>query len=351
LTETQLSERPTDLDAATGARHFDFYGLRVRVESPGSDAGESVTRDWSWFASEAAPADVVVHMRREAPPFERMPALEAAMITPRNVCYRGEDAEYIDYFGRGLAVYHRSRRSIELWSENPDLLREMAYLYLLSTVGAHLDGIGRHRLHSLGISHGDKGVALLLPSGGGKSTTALRLLQERPDVDILSEDTPLLDAAGTLHPFPLRIGFRPGQETSVPEHHLQTVDRMEFSPKTLVDLDWFADRIASPVPVAAVLIGVRSSGKESLIERIPRRRATRAILANLVVGIGVYQGLEFVLQRSWLEVATKVRPALSRARAGLALLRRARTYRFVLGRDQDDSFRRLEEFLDGELHR
>ena len=45
----------------------------------------------------------------------------------------------------------------------------------------------------------------MLPSGGGKSTLALRALQE-PGIGLISEDSPLLDRRGRLHPFPLRIG-------------------------------------------------------------------------------------------------------------------------------------------------
>ena len=45
----------------------------------------------------------------------------------------------------------------------------------------------------------------MLPSGGGKSTLALRAL--RDEGTLLSEDSPLLDRRGRLHPFPLRIGI------------------------------------------------------------------------------------------------------------------------------------------------
>jgi hypothetical protein len=130
---------------------------------------------------------------------------------------------------------------------------------------------------------------------------------------------------------------------------MQTIRRMEFGPKTLIDLDYFGGRVSEPCPAAAVLIGTRSSGTEASIEPIPRRAAFRDILANLVVGVGVYQGIEFVLQSSWLELAGKVRPGLARLNAGRQLLRRARPYRFVLGRNRERNFECLERFLEHEI--
>lgn len=330
-------------------QRFDFYGLRVDVITEDAETHESVRQDWKYFDREDdAPGEIELRLRRTPPPFASLPAMQAAMVTPRNVCYRQGGMEYLDYFGRGLALIDRSNHTVDAFSEDPDLLREIAYLYLLSTVGQHVDGIGRHRIHALGINFRGRGVLLLLPVGGGKSTMALRLL-ERPDILMLSEDTPLVDSAGTLYSFPLRLGVRPGHEPPIPERYMQTVRRMEFGPKTLIDLDYFGGRVSEPCPATALLVGTRSSGTQSEILPMPRRAALRDVVANLVVGVGVYQGIEFLLQSSWFELAYKVRPGLARLRAGTALLRRARPYRFVMGRDHDSNLARLERFLEHEL--
>jgi hypothetical protein len=335
--------------AGPGLEHgFDFYGLGVRVTSPDSDAAAEVMRDWAYFADEEAEPMVRIRMFRSAPPYDSMPALDASQITPRNICFHGNGIEYIDYFGRGMAQIEKDPMRVDMWSEDPHVLREIAYLFLLSRVGQHLDQVERHRIHALGLTARDQGVLLLLPSGGGKSTMALRLL-DRPGVGLLSEDTPLVDRQGRLYPFPLRIGVRVGSKPSVPEQYLQTVNRMEFGPKTLIDLDWFEGRIAESAPASAILLGVRNSGTESRIEPVPKRTLVKEIIGNLVVGIGVYQGIEFVFQSSWWEVFRQLRPALSRALAGLSLLRRASTYRFVLGQDREANVRCIETFLDERL--
>lgn len=341
------------------AQEYDFYGLGVRIFTADEETATSIRRDWKYFAAPAAaptatsaraPDSHVVELRlhRGAPPFDAMPTLAAAMITPRNVCYRTADTEYLDYFGRGLATIDRATGRVEAWAADADLLREIAYLFLLSRVGRHVDSIGRHRIHALGICYRGKGLLVLLPVGGGKSTLALRLLQ-RPDIEMLSEDTPLLDARGMLYPFPLRVGVREGNEPAIPAEYMQRVRRMEFGPKTLIDLDYFGGRVAPPTPIAAILIGSRSSGLAASIDAIPGSAAFRDVLANLVVGVGVYQGIEFILQSSWWELVYKVRPVWSRLYCGMQLLRRTDAYRFTLGRDPEANFASLERFLENDF--
>lgn len=313
---------------------FDFYGLVVEVESVADALIREVSRDFSYFARPDVSAGPGFRIALEVgePGYAGLPPVPAAFLTPRNVCFRAGPLTYIDYFGRALAVFDRRAGSCVVRGPDPELLHEITYLLLLSTVGQHLDQRGVHRIHALGVSHRGRGVLLLLPSGGGKSTMALRLLGE-PDFLLLGEDTPLVDAAGRILPFPLRLGVRPGQALDVPAQHIRTVRRMEFDPKTLIDIDYFRDRLGSAVPAGMVLVGERNLGEVSEIVPLARARALRAIVKYLVVGLGVYQGMEFVLERGLGDLAGKVGVASSRLRAGLGLLARAPAYRFVLGRD------------------
>ena len=119
--------------------------------------------------------------------------------------------------------------------EERHLVHEAAYQYLLSRIGEHLDLKRRPRLHALGLVGGQGAVAVMLPSGGGKSTLALRAL-EAPGVKLLSEDTPLIDRRGRLHPFPLRIGINATDADRVPADHVRRIERMEFHPKLVLEL-------------------------------------------------------------------------------------------------------------------
>ena len=324
---------------------FDFYGLTVRVDSPASALADEVRRDFTYFARAPQPVRQTIEMHLAPAPYDQLPALRASLISPRNVCYRDGARQYLDYFGRGLAIVDGVERRCTIYGEDADLVHEIAYLYLLSTIGQHLDAAALHRLHALGVSYHGHGVLLLLPSGGGKSTMALDLLR-RPGFLLLSEDTPLIDRHGRIHPFPLRLGIRPGEAGEIPEEYLRTVARMEFDPKTLVDLDYLGDRIGTTVPAAAMLVGERNAGDVAEIVPLGRPGACDALLKNLVVGLGVYQGIEFVLERGVWQLLAKTGVALSRTMSGFGLLRRAPAFRFVLGRNRERNTRCFLEFVD-----
>ena len=67
----------------------------------------------------------------------------------------------------------------------------------------------------------------------------------------------------------------------------------------------------------------------------------------MVVGLGVYQGLEFLLERGAVELVGKTGMVASRMRNALALVRRAECRRFVMGRDPELNINTLRESLGG----
>jgi hypothetical protein len=325
---------------------FDFYGLTVEVSSTVPELVEEVRRDFAYFQVLAGDAQVRVEMQLHAPPYTELPAIPASFLTPRNICFHSGQLSYIDYFGRGLVVFDRHARQCTIYGTDRELVHEIAYHFFLSTVGQYLDQRRLHRVHALGVSYRGRGILLLLPSGGGKSTMALQLLKH-PGVLLLGEDTPLIDRHGRIWPFPLRLGVRLGQQTGIPQQYLRTVQRMEFDPKTLIDIEFFQDRVGREVEPVAVLVGERNLGDVSEITPLARYRALRSLLKYVVVGLGVYQGMEFVLERGMREVLGKGEIAASRLYNSLRLLARAPSYRFVLGRDTTKNFHTLLKFCNG----
>jgi hypothetical protein len=326
---------------------FEVHGLRVGV-SGWPEVVRSVGLDFEWFsaAAPAGPAQVEVAVERREPDFDVLGPAEAAFVTPRNVVYQQSGRTIVDYFGRAVAVLTTGvpERVLVQGMDEP-LVHEATYLYLLSRIGRHLDRLGLIRLHALGLAGAQGGVAVLLPSGGGKSTLALRALDE-PAVRLLSEDTPLLDRRGRLHPFPLRIGINATDAAHLPEGHVRRIERMEFHPKLALDLAAFRDRIAGqPVPLRHIVVGRRSLGREAALTPAGRGRAAGALLREAVVGVGVYQGMEFLLQRGAGSLPGMTPAALRRGAACAAGLARARVWELRAGRDREANWQALAPLL------
>ena len=337
-----VSADPAGVEA--GNLRLDIHGVAIGVTSRSNQLIDEVARDFSFFRSAPGPVECRLELVIGDPPYDGLPEVPAAFFTPRNVCFRHGELSYIDYFGRALTVYDRRAATAVVYGRDQELLHEIAFLFLLSTAGQALDRRGLHRVHALGLHHNGRAVLILLPSGGGKSTTALTLLRQ-PGVKLLGEDTPVIDRRGWVLPFPLRLGVRPDAAHGIDPRFVRTVRRMEFDPKTLIDVEAFADRLGEPAPAGLLLVGQRNLGRVARVERVPRRRAFQALVKYMVVGLGVYQGLEFLLERGALELVGKTGTVASRMRNALALVRRADCRRFVMGRDLELNIRTLVEFL------
>ena len=335
------------------------YGLDVAVEGDWPEVIEQVGRDFAWFGStgpgnpagdrrpssrRASPA-VRIEIQRRPPDYARYQDLGQSFVTPRNVVYSDGDHSAIDYFGIALSAYDRRRGALLIQGEDSDLVHEAAYQFLLSRIGDHLDAIRMPRIHALGVVGAQGATALFLPSGGGKSTLALRALRD-DDIRLLSEDSPLLDRRGMMHPFPLRIGINPHQADELPEGHVRRLSRMEFHPKLALDLDAYMDRVERAAqPLAHIVIGERSLASSPSLEPLRRSAAVATLLREVVVGVGLYQGMEFVFQRGPGDIVGRARPALVRALCCAAGLRRAAVWRLRLGRDQERNWALLRRLL------
>jgi hypothetical protein len=324
------------------------YGLRIGLQGDWPEVLEEIGLDFAWFQRQAGgrPSDLEIEVQQRPPEFDAFGELPATYVTPRNVVYQQGDRRVVDYFGRALSVLDPSGTRLVIQGEDKHLVHEAAYHFLLSRIGEHLDLRGLPRLHALGLVGGQGAVAVMLPSGGGKTTLGLRALRE-DGVRLLSEDTPLLDRRGMLHPFPLRIGVNATDEAGLPEGSVRRLERMEFHPKLALEVDAFADRIEPTAHrLRHLVVGRRSLGRDARLEPMSRSAALGPLLREAVVGVGVYQGMEFVLQRGMRDVLGKLGIARTRVACCAAGLAGARVWRLTLGRDHERNWAALESLLD-----
>jgi len=184
--------------------------------------------------------------------------------------------------------------------------------------------------------------------GGGKSTLGSHLLKKQ-QFQFLSDDSPFIDQRGSLKAFPLRLGLLPGGEGDIPKEYLRTIQRMEFGPKKLVDNRYFSSRVVRTAEPGIVFLGKRSLGRECRIEKATTAEWTKSMLANCVVGLGLYQGLEFVMRSNPSELVGKVGVAWSRWQNARRLCQRSEVYNLVLGRDHEHNAETVFEFVQRRL--
>jgi hypothetical protein len=333
------SRRPSPLG-------FEFHGMRAQVLGDWPEVIEAVRADFGWFSSPTTgEADLELEVLRREPDFDAFGPLRASFVTPRNVVYQLGDQTVVDYGGRAMTVLDRSGGRARIEGRDEHLVYEAAYHLVLSRVGQHLEQAGLVRLHALGLSGRQGAVAVMLPSGGGKSTLAFDALRD-DSAELLSDDSPLLDRRGDLHPFPLRMGVNDGDAAELDGKGVRRIERMEFHPKHVLAVEAFAGKVhAGPVPLRHLVIGERSLGRQSALEPLKRGAAIGPLVREAVVGVGIYQGMEFLLQRGLRDLARQVRPAAVRAQCCAAGLARARVWRLRLGRDRADNWAALTELL------
>ena len=328
---------------------FSFYGATVSVETGDEELLRRVSDDFSVFAAEA-PTRGREHLSIRAslrrPDYDALPPLTATVYTPRNICYSEGDVTYIDYFGRALALYDRRLRSLDVSCEDLDLLHEIVYLTILSRVSETLERDGLHRIHAFGLQSGGEAALFLMPSGGGKTTLTLGFLGLGAPWRLISEDSPFVDRKGRVHPFPLRIGVLGTQPPPFPAEHVTFIRRMEFEPKHLVSLAAFGDCLATGASAPRFLfVGKRSLGRGCTIRAVGKRTGWKALVEGMIVGVGLYQGVEFLLRTSVLDLFALAGIGLSRVRAAWALLRRSEVHVVELGRDGAVNVETVRAFL------
>jgi hypothetical protein len=323
------------------------YGLEILIESAWQEVVEALRLDFAWFAADRPhdTPDVNVRISLRAPDFDRFAGATATFITPRNVVYQQPERTIVDYFGRVVAVRDRHTGVLEVEGEDLYIVHEAVYQFLISRLGEHFDQRGLPRIHGLGLAGSEGGVVVMLPSGGGKTTLALRALREE-NVKLLSEDSPLLDRHGFLHPFPLRIGVNATDAATLPAGHVRRIERMELHPKFALELHAFSDKIErGPRPLRHIVIGRRALGREASLERLPRRAAIATLFREAVVGVGIYQGMEWVLQHGMRDVFGQTDAFFTRARSCAAGLAHADVWRLTVGRDYDRNWAALQQLL------
>jgi len=329
-------------------RNFSFHGVGVQVQGSEEEVRRAIEHDFSFFLAPSGTTAFCLTLHPEKPDYDSLPKMTASAATPRNICFKGKNETYIDYFGRALNVYNQHKETCNIYTDDPDLAHEISYLTILSRVAEKLDRKGIHRIHALGLEYQQRAILVLLPCGGGKSTLAMSFLQA-PDrkIKLISEDSPLVKRDGSLLPFPLRVGVLPQSlPAGIDESYTRWDRRMEFRPKVSIDIRYFADKIyREEARPSLILLGIRSTENDARISPVGRLAVIKHSLMHSVIGIGLYQGMEFIMQKKASALVAHGGIVFSRMYNNLRLVLGSRIYSFVMGRDISRNYEVLSRFI------
>lgn len=327
--------------------YFDFHGSTIRVQSKDLPSLAMLEREFSYFLRpKLETTQFILELVSEAPPAGLIPPIPAARISPNALTYLDGERQWNDFGGEALSSWDFALHQGVVFSAHPDRLHEVAYLLILSLTGKDMDRRGLHKVHACAFRYRQRDVLVMLPSGGGKSTLFIEIAR-LPGVELLSDDTPLVDAAGRVHPFPSRLGI-----TRLPEHLGKESDfplfrRHQHGDKFLIPLDQLGAPLAHGVGNSVVLIfGQRWPSAGSFLRRLTPLQTLRGLTEHMVVGVGLPMVVEFFVRHTWRDWGVLIGIAWRRSRAALRLSQRGAAYEFIMGQDPAANARSLLAFLE-----
>lgn len=326
------------------SKRFFLHSISVEILGPGA---ERLAKDFDYFtdrgdsllAEEDAPFSVTLEILATEPRAEDLPEKEAKQIFPECVLYQENSSLIFDYFGKAHLQLNRHEHSSYgiLKCNDSSLVEEIGFLFLQTEISRLLERQGLHRIQALGIGlPSGKAALILLPKGGGKSTLAVELLKHE-GFTLLSDESPLLDRLGNVHPFPLRLSFR--LDTKIPEAWMKAASVLEQKkkqPKLLVPASILAPhhlpRLGESFKPGFLILGVlHGTKREPKLQPLSRMKSAFPLLRDLVVGIGLPKISEsFANLKTLPGLAPKT---LSRFSAATAYAARSKTFQFDLSRD------------------
>jgi len=286
-----------------------------------------------------------IQLLKESPP--KIPELVAKKILPHALIYYHQGKRYVDYQGKALIV--EEGRSFSIYSLDSEFLFELAFLTIHSLLGDLLQEVGLYRIHALAGTYNKKDFIIMLPSGGGKSTMLTSLIED-PEFQIISDDSPLIDSEGRIHPFPTKISLseipQTGKLKDLPWHNFT---RALHPPKFVLSLSHFRNQINdNPQDSRPLLIlGQRSTFSTPRVLKMNRLSTIKSLLENMVIGVGLPQIIEIFLKFKFIPDFYKMTYAfIKRSSAAYRLFQRSEHYEIILSQNIKANCQQIKDLID-----
>lgn len=316
---------------------LDIQGYIVSLTSNSEEIDSRLRMDFEYFLtdkkSNSAYLKITANLQHEIPASIIPKNLTPVFQRNNSITYEKNGIRYNDYYGSVVSLFDASKGEASVFGNSIDKLYEVVYLLILSRSGKFLDLKGVHKIHAFSIVKNRKGVVCMQPMRGGKSTLFTELLLNF-DIEVGSDDTPLINQHGRLLPFPLRVSLDKLPPTmSLTEDDFYLMKREFYKDKFSISLKSFKKNIAPECSEFIFVEAHRSTYDSPLIVKMPRLKLFKRLFHHMVIGFGLPIIFEYFWESGRADFFRKTKIFMSRLNLALKLSISKRGYELFLCND------------------
>ncbi|WP_127718472.1 hypothetical protein [Halobacteriovorax sp. HLS] len=324
---------------------INIHGFNISVEGLNEELYKKVRSDFSYFLVDRLEGSqgLAISWIEEEPHGKIPKNLYPVKQSANSMTYDSDGIRYNDYYSKATTVLDYKNRTFTLFSKNQDLVYELIFLIIQSRSGKYLDSIGFHKIHACAFVYDKTNYILILPSKGGKSTTLLHLLKKY-DVDIISDDSPIVDSKGGLYPYPLRLGVEKRQDYDglfgLDKDAIYDFTRQHYSKKYLLPISALRNNI-SVASNTKVIFGFRGSFEKPKKYKISKVKAFQFMWYHMIIGVGLPMIIEYFIENNIKDYLLNFRILISRIRNAIILIMKSNCSSIELSSSIEENVKEL----------
>lgn len=333
----------------SGKLFLDFFKFIIEINCDDPEVLINLKKDFEYFVCEDKQSDFII--RAQKTESIGIPAnLRAVNQTQNSITYVNKGVKYQDYYGKAWSETFAFK--INFYYLEREILHELLYLAILSFSGKQMDMRGFHKIHACAVSHGKKNLVFMMPSKGGKTTLFMDLLNE-PSTSIISDDTPVVNRYGRLHPFPLRVGCESKNELFnkfpyIREQDIYEFNRQYFSKKYLLNLMKLKNQIFVSPGESVFIVGFRSTRTKPVLKPLSKWRFLKELMQHMVIGVGLPLIIEHFFRLGWRDFFANFKIFISRFASAVMIVLRHEGYLMEMSQSKSENLKLVRSLFHEE---
>jgi len=327
---------------------LNIYGITCLIESENEELLSRLGRDFAYFVGNfQGPTQFHFKHFQAEPPLGSIPDFPRIYTSKNSNTYERDGIRFNNYHGKLLSVYDYNRDICTLYSTNLHRTHEIIYLLIHSRVGKRLDLQGLHRIHAMGVRKMGSDFLFVSESGVGKSTLLSHWLKSDEQLELISDDCPLIDEQGNVYPFPIRLGASEKETLLLLGQNIYELQREEYGLKYLLPTNEVKNNVAwSRSEKTFLAFGKRVAGSSCSIKRIGFLKSAANLMRSMVIGVGLPMILEYWWELGSEDFVRKAKIGVKRFLSSLALAYRSECLEIAIGNDPDENIRTIRKYLN-----